>query len=105
MKNRFLLAMDLDHETTSRAPRPEVLPDLDSAEIDASGKCATIRVQRGVAYIGGHSRCAKKLWQIATGSDNGRPPAPWVAYRGLSESTAIEIGWAWLHRRELISES
>jgi hypothetical protein len=84
--NRYVWAIDLDTANTGRGTKPDILPGLSSAEISAPGKCATIHSHQGVAYVGTHSKCAAKLWQTATGSDEGRPNVPWVAYRGMTES-------------------
>jgi len=83
--DRYVFAVDLKTGQTARVGRPDVISSLDGAEISAPGKCATIVLYQGVAYVGAHSKCAAKLWRVASGSDEGRPNAPWVAYRDLTE--------------------
>lgn len=98
---RYVYAVNLDTGEVGRGGRPEAVTDLTVAEISAPGKCATVHLHQGVAYVGAHSRCAVKLWRIASGSDDKRPNVPWVAYRGMTKEEASNIAWAWLEKRGL----
>jgi hypothetical protein len=100
--DRYVYTVDLKTGKAARAGRPEVVADLGVAEISAPGKCATIFLHQGVAYVGAHSKCAAKLWRVASGSDEGRPNVPWVAYTGMEELQAAQIAWAWLEQRGLV---
>src|SRR5687767_14183489 len=99
---RYVHAVNLDTGKVGRLSRPDAIPDLPAAHITAPGKCATVHIHQGVAYVGAHARCAPALWRIASGSDDGRPSTPWIAYRGMSEAEAANVAWGWLKKRDLL---
>ena len=100
-KERYIWAVNLADDTSTRLYRPDGDFDLAEAEVFAPGKCATIQAGEGTIYVAGDSRCAARLWREATGSDDNRPNPPWAAYQGLSEEQASKIAWAWLTEKQL----
>jgi hypothetical protein len=102
---RYVYVVDLETGKSERCLRPATVANLDDAEIVAPGKCATIHVLGGLAYVGAHSRCAAALWNIAGGGTvEDRPQTPWVAYRNMSAANAGSIAWAWLEKRGIVDE-
>lgn len=94
--------VEYDDSTSRKGFRPSELVELAGMDIFAPGKCATIKIGDGVIYVAGSSRCAPRLWREATGSDDGRPNAPWVAFRSVDFNLANDIAWSWLEQRSLV---
>lgn len=98
---RYVYTIDLDRGTAVQHVRPDALPDLSTLEVEPIGKCAIVKRGSGIAFVGAHSRCAVRLWRTRCASDQKRPNAPWVAFRGLDHIDAAAIGWSWLQHRGL----
>ena len=93
-----LISVNLETQFRRLAMEKSPYPDWRAAEVVAPGKCATITTSEGVAYVAGHSRCAKKLWEIATDGEvcEERPRAPWVAFRGIHPEDAEAYAFMFL---------
>ena len=98
-KPKFINTYCLDSGIRGRCACPKQIPSLAIAKVTESGKCATIHIDDGIAYVATHSRRAPKLWAELTGLRYARPHSPWVAYTGMTEGQGVDLASAWLASR------